>query len=225
MGAGGRLGHAEQHRPLEMIDPLDDGLDELLVDDLDVPNDFQWQPRTQAAPSITAHRHRPARRRAEDHRARGALAGVLTPLPTPGESIDIILPGNVALGDVLWHIVDSIHLPGPLAVATLGFGRKWIAGLVDRLRSGQITEAKIACSDYFAKADAAEFLDAQQTLAGWPVTLRAGRTHAKVATFTDITMAGSANLRSCRSIENLTVTNNPALAAFHRQWITDLTSP
>jgi len=121
--------------------------------------------------------------------------------------------------------VDNIHQPGPLAVATLGFGRKWVAGLVDRLRSGQIAAARIVCSDYFAKSDAAEFLEAQQALAGWPVTLRAGRVHAKVAVYDDISMAGSANLRSCRSIENLTISNNPALAAFHRLWITDLTSP
>jgi hypothetical protein len=204
---------------------LDDGLDALLVADIDVDADFVWAPKAQPVPTISVHRHRPIRHRQEDHRARGALAGVLNPLPTPGESIDVILPGNVALGDVLWHIVDNIHQPGPLGVATLGFGRKWIAGLVDRLRSGWITEAKIACSDYFARSDAAEFLDAQQALAGWPVTLQAGRVHAKVAVYDDITMAGSANLRSCRSIENLTVSNNPALAAFHRQWINDLTTP
>jgi len=211
---------------MALTDPLDDdGLDELLVADIDVDANFVWQPRTQPAPTIQAHRHRPIRRRQEDHRHRGILAGQLDPMPAPGESIDIILPGSVALGDVLWHIVDNIHQPGPLRVSTLGFGRRWVAGLVDRLRSGQITEARIACSDYFARSDAAEFLDAQQALAGWPVTLRAGRTHAKVAVYGHIAMAGSANLRSCRSIENVTVTNNPALADWHRRWINDLTSP
>ena len=207
-----------------LIEPNDDGLDNLLADDLDVPMDFQWQPRTQPVPTVQAHRHQPTRRRAEDHRARGALAGILDPLPAPGESVHIILPGNVALGDVVWTVVDGTQLPGSLHVSTLGFGRAWIHGLLARLQARQITKATICCSDYFAKADAAEFQEARELLAPWPVTLVAGRTHAKVATFGSISMEGSANLRACRSIENVSVTNDTNLADFHRQWITTLTT-
>ena len=204
---------------------LDDGMENLLVDDLDLPDDFTWQPKAQPVPSIAAHRHQPSRRRAEDHRHRGALAGVLTPLPTAGETIHIILPGNVALGDVVWTVVDGTQLPGPLHVSTLGFGRAWVHGLLERLQARQITEATICCSDYFAKADAAEFQEARELLAAWPVTLVAGRTHAKVATFNTLSMEGSANLRACRSIENVSITNDNTLADFHRQWITTLTTP
>ena len=136
----------------------------------------------------------------------------------------IILPGNVALGDVVWTVVDGTQLPGSLHVSTLGFGRAWIHGLLARLQARQITEATICCSDYFAKADAAEFQEARELLAPWPVTLVAGRTHAKVATFGSISMEGSANLRACRSIENVSVTNDTNLADFHRQWITTLTT-
>jgi hypothetical protein len=209
---------------MEVTDALDDGLDALMDGDLDVPDDFTWQPRTQPVGVIQAHRHQPSRRRAEDHRARGVLAGQLDPLPTAGETIHVILPGNVALGDVLWHIVDATDQPGLLHVSTLGFGRAWIHGLLARLQDRQITEATICCSDYFAKADAAEFQEARELLAPWPVTLMAGRTHAKVATFSTISMEGSANLRACRSIENVSVTNDTNLADFHRQWITALTT-
>lgn len=204
---------------------LDDGLADLLVDDIDLDADFTWTPKTQAAPCIITHRHRPTRRRHEDHRHRGALAGVLTPLPTAGETVHLILPGNVALGDVLWHIVDATDQTGPLHVSTLGFGRAWVHGLLERLQARQITQATICCSDYFAKADAAEFQEARELLAPWPVTLVAGRTHAKTATFGTISMEGSANLRACRSIENVAVTNDSNLANFHRQWITALTTP
>lgn len=203
----------------------DDGMENLLVDDLDLPDDFTWQPKAQPVPTITAHRHRPTRRRHEDHRHRGALAGVLDPLPTAGESIHIILPGNVALGDVLWHIVDATNQPGPLHISTLGFGRAWVHGLLERLQARQITQATICCADYFAKTDAAEFQEARELLAQWPVTLRAGRTHAKVGVFHSMSMEGSANLRACRSIENVAVTNDNTLADFHRQWINTLTTP
>jgi hypothetical protein len=203
----------------------DDGMEDLLVnDDIDLDADFIWAPKTQPATNITAHRHRPPRRRAEDHRHRGAIAGILDPLPTAGETVHIVLPGNVPLSDVLWHIVDAKHQPGPLHVSTLGFGRAWVHGLLERLQGRQITEATIACSDYFAKSDAAEFQEARELLAPWPVTLVAGRTHAKVATFGTISMEGSANLRACRSIENVAVTNDTNLADFHRQWITALTT-
>ena len=201
---------------------LDDGLDDLMADDIDLDADFIWQPKTAPAPTITAHRHRPTRRRAEDHRHRGALAGVLDPLPTVGESIHVILPGNVPLGAVLWHIVDATDHPGTLHVSTLGFGRAWVHGLLERLQARQITEATITCSDYFAKADAAEFQEAKELLAPWPVTLMAGRTHAKVGVFGAITMEGSANLRACRSIENVAVSHDAALADFHRRWIHEL---
>jgi hypothetical protein len=210
---------------MALIDPNDDGLADLLIDDIDLGADFTWTPKTQAAPCIITHRHQPSRRRHEDHRHRGLLAGVLTPLPTAGESIHIILPGNVALGDVVWSVVDGTQLQGPLHVSTLGFGRAWIHGLLARLQARQITAATVCCSDYFAKSDAAEFQEARELLAPWPVTLVAGRTHAKVATFGHISMEGSANLRACRSIENVSITNDTNLAAFHRRWITTLTSP
>ena len=204
----------------------DDGMEDLLVnDDIELDADFIWTPKAQPSATISAHRHQPTRRRAEDHRHRGALAGVLDPLPTAGESIHIILPGNVALGDVVWTVVDGTQLPGPLHVSTLGFGRAWVHGLLERLQTRQITEATIACSDYFAKSDAAEFQEARELLAPWPVTLMAGRTHAKVATFNTLSMEGSANLRACRSIENVSITNDTNLANFHRRWITTLTTP
>ena len=45
------------------------------------------------------------------------------------------------------------------------------------------------------------------------------------ATFSTISMEGSANLRACRSIENVSITNDTNLADFHRNWITTLTTP
>lgn len=206
---------------METLTDLDD-LDGLIADDFDVPANFVWAPKAaQQTGTIQAFRHRPTERRAEDHRHRGALAGVLDPLPAPGESAHLVLPGNVPLGAVLWHIIDAVD-PGPLAVSTLGFNRAWIAGLIDRLRSRTITKAIVICSDYFAKADAAEFQEALQLLAPWPVTLTAGRTHAKVGVFGPYSMEGSANLRSCRSTENVVVSNDQGLADFHRKWIHEL---
>lgn len=207
---------------MALIDPNDDGLDGLLVDDIDLDADFTWTPKAQPGPTVSIHRHRPTRHRAEDHRARGLLAGQLDPLPAEGETVHLVLPGGIALGDVLWSVVDGTRLPGPLTVSTLGFGRRWIAGLIDRLRDGRITSGVVVCSNYFRKSDPTEYADAAAALAPWPCRLTDARTHAKIAVFGHFSLEGSANLRSCRSIENVAVTHDENLARFHAKWISEI---
>ena len=207
-----------------LIEPNDDGLDNLLADDLDVPMDFQWQPRTQPGPTVSTHRQRPTRRRQEDHRARGALAGVLDPLPAEGESVHLVLHGGVPLSAVIWTIVDQSP-PADLAISTLGFNRDFVHQLIDRLRDGRITSGVVGCSNYFRKSDPTEYADAAAALAPWPCRLTDARTHAKIAVFGHFSLEGSANLRSCRSIENVAVTHDAALASFHAGWIRALAYP
>jgi hypothetical protein len=207
---------------MALIDPnTDDGLDGLLVDDLDVPDSFVWQPRTQPAPTVSIHRHRPTRRRAEDHRARGLLAGQLDPLPARGETAHLIIHGGVPLSAIIWHIIDRAP-PADLAISTLGFNRDFVHQLIDRMRTGQITSANVVCSNYFSRADAVEYEEARAVLTPWPCRLVDARTHAKIAVFGPFSLEGSANLRSCRSIENVAVSNDPALADFHKKWIHQL---
>lgn len=209
---------------MALIDPNDDGLADLLVDDIDLNADFVWQPKAQPVPTVQAHRHRPTRRRHEDHRARGALAGQLDPLPAPGETAHLIIHGAVPLSAVVWHIIDQSP-PAELMISTLGFSRAFVAELIDRMRTGRITSGVVVCSNYFRKSDPTEFADAAAALAPWPCRLTDARTHAKIAVFGHFSLEGSANLRACRSIENVAVTNDTNLADFHRQWITTLTTP
>ena len=208
---------------MALIDPNDDGLADLLVDDIDLNADFVWQPKAQPVPTVQAHRHRPTRRRHEDHRARGALAGQLDPLPAPGETAHLIIHGAVPLSAVVWHIIDQSP-PAELMISTLGFSRAFVAELIDRMRTGRITSGVVVCSNYFRKSDPTEFADAAAALAPWPCRLTDARTHAKIAVFGHFSLEGSANLRACRSIENVAVTNDTNLADFHRQWIIALTT-
>ena len=200
---------------------LDDGLADLLVDDIDLEADFTWTPRAQPVPTVSIHRHRPTRRRAEDHRARGLLAGQLDPLPAPGETAHLIIHGGVPLSAIIWHIVDQ-RPPADLAISTLGFNRHFIHELIDRMRTGRVLSATVVCSNYFSRADAAEYEEARAVLTAWPCKLTDARTHAKIAVFGHFSFEGSANLRSCRSIENVAITHDKSLAQFHAKWISEL---
>ena len=206
---------------MALTDPLDDGLADLLVDDIDLDADFTWQPKAQPVPTITAQRHRPTRRHQEDHRARGLLAGQLDPLPAPGETAHLIIHGGVPLSAIIWHVIDQSP-PADLAISTLGFNRDFVHQLIDRMRTGQITSANVVCSNYFSRTDAVEYEKARALLRPWPCQLTDARTHAKIAVFGHFSLEGSANLRSCRSIENVAVTHDENLARFHAKWISEL---
>jgi hypothetical protein len=206
---------------MNQLNDLDDGLDALMEGDIDLDTNFVWQPKAQPVPTITAHRHRPTRRRAEDHRHRGALAGQLDPLPAPGETAHLLIHGGVPLSAIIWRIIDQSP-PADLAISTLGFNRDFVHQLIDRLRDGRITSGVVVCSNYFRKSDPTEFADAAAAMAPWPVTLTDARTHAKIFVFGPFCGEGSANLRSCRSLENVAVTNDENLARFHAKWIHQL---
>jgi len=206
---------------MENLTDTDDGLGNLLVDDIDMDADFVWQPRTQTAPSIAAHRHTPTRRRAEDHRARGVLAGQLDPLPEPGESVHLLIHGAIPLAVIIWHIVDQSP-PAELMISTLGFNRDFVHQLIDRMRTGRVLSATVVCSNYFSRADAVEYEEARAVLNPWPCKLTDARTHAKIFVFGPFCGEGSANLRSCRSLENVAVTHDANLARFHTEWIHQL---
>ncbi len=202
----------------------DDGMEDLLVnDDIELDADFIWTPKAQPSATISAHRHQPTRRRAEDHRHHGLVAGQLDPLPQPGETAHLIIHGGVPLSAIIWHIIDQSP-PADLAISTLGFNRDFVHQLIDRIQTGRVLSANVVCSNYFSRADAVEYEEARALLRPWPCRLTDHRTHAKIAVFGHFSLEGSANLRSCRSIENVAVTNDNAVANFHRHWITALTT-
>ena len=203
----------------------DDGMDDLLVnDDIELDADFIWTPKAQPIPTVSIHRHRPTRRRHKDHRHHGLVAGQLDPLPQPGETAHLVIHGGVPLATIVWHIVD-LTPPAALAISTLGFNRDFVHQLIDRMRTGRVLSANVVCSNYFSRADAVEYEEARALLRPWPCTLTDARTHGKVFVFGPFSGEGSANLRSCRSIENVSITNDTNLADFHRRWITNLTTP
>ncbi len=130
------------------------------------------------------------------------------------------------------HVIPAVlHYAAPatigrLAVVTLSFSRVMV-DLLAMMDAGQIGSVDFLYSVYFRSnnRDACEQLAAALSARGQRVF--AGLIHAKLLLIetTDgsaYTVESSANLRSCASVEQVTIFHDRALHDFHRAWIGEI---
>jgi hypothetical protein len=147
-------------------------------------------------------------------------------IPKRGEALHLICNGNFAA----WNVVPAImKLTGAairrLDVSTLGFNRDNIFEMAALLDRGQIGELWLIYSHYFRQtsSDLAEEMILQMN--DRPAAhLGVIRTHAKIILIETargeyLTLETSANLRSCKCLEQYTLINDRDLLTFHRGWI------
>jgi hypothetical protein len=116
-----------------------------------------------------------------------------------------------------------------LHIVTLGFSRR----IVDRLSA--LSDARavgrtwLLCSHYFSKTSKREYDYAAAEFAKRAPRMRflSLRTHAKILLFAladgrRLTVESSANLRSERNIEQITLLASCAVYTFHQRWIEGL---
>ena len=150
-------------------------------------------------------------------------------LPEPGESLHLIARGNFPL----WQIVPAtLALAAPatierLSIATLGFSAGNVTDLMALFDAGKIAAVDIVASVYFERQNPAEYRMMADGLAQRGQRIAALRSHAKVIAMnlTDgkaIAVESSANLRSCRNIEQITIFHDAELCRFHARWIRDV---
>lgn len=149
---------------------------------------------------------------------------LLRPLPEPNETVHAIMGGDFACWDLVPAILELVDRPAlEVVIATLGFNAKNNHHLGTMLDQGRIGRALVLCSDYFAKSDADTFRDAKARLEGLGSTLAVCRNHAKVIAIdfghVAYVVEGSANMRSCKNLEQITIANSRPLFEFHRTWI------
>jgi hypothetical protein len=176
---------------------------------------------------------RPANVRAKAFRAelrrRAQLrtaAEVVPHLPGPGESLHALLTGYYDLMLVLTCVIQSRpSVCQTLRMATLAFSKKNVAEMC-RLLDGRLVERlTLLCSDFMAKSNPSVYQGAVGELAEYrQQTVASARTHCKVTTmaFADgvkLVFEGSANLRTNRNVEQLTIFGDPHLHDWHAAWI------
>lgn len=178
--------------------------------------------------TITQHHTHKGRHRRKtiDARHRDAIASALPALPEDGESWHIITKGNTPLWLAIPRMIELCGEPiADLKISTLGFGRDFANYLRrETTKHGTIQSYGIVCSHYFRSTSQREFA-LLATAAGRRLAVI--RCHAKVIAATmpsgrAFAIEGSGNLRSCRSIEQMTITADAELTRFHQSWITEL---
>ena len=150
-------------------------------------------------------------------------------LPEAGETYHCVMKGNFHA----WDLVPAVlKLAAPatiayLGIATLGFNRANAQELAELLDAGQVQSTDFICSCYFKSTSGDEFAFLHEQLTARGQRVAAVRSHAKVILFemTDgrrFIIESSANLRSCRNVEQFTLTHDAGLLDFHKAWMTNI---
>jgi hypothetical protein len=150
-------------------------------------------------------------------------------LPPPGFSLHCITKGNYAA----WDLVPAVlEMTAPayierLSIATLSYSASNAAQLVELFDAGRIRRVAFLCSSYFEGTSGTEFQDLAAAMADRRQRFAAVRTHAKIIGLRLSNGAAyaielSANLRSCRNVEQFAIHHDADLLAFHEKWIDHL---
>jgi hypothetical protein len=150
-------------------------------------------------------------------------------LPEPGASIHCIMRGNYHAWDL---IPAALKLAKPatidrLYIATLGFNDANRRELLELLDAGQVRAVTFLCSVYFRDTSAETYRQLADGLLERGHRVAAIRTHAKIQAYTltdgrAIAIESSANLRSCRNIEQFCMVHDRQLFDFHAQWMDEV---
>ena len=208
--------------------------------DISLPTDLEAQVerlnRSDAGPQFALASNRFHQVAAEDRTARRGIKKLINPanaravlphLPAPGAHTHCALRGDFVLCDLIPAIIDQHGRCADLLIATLGMSGANADTLGTLVARGLIGTLTIVCSHYFREVDkTTTFREVTARLAGKAVVI-VTRSHAKIiclptASGDHFVLEGSANLRSSDNTEQLTIFNDQALDAFHRDWLLSL---
>jgi len=167
----------------------------------------------------------PRRRLFVDYRSNMDAYRHLERLPAEGESLHGVISGKYAQWELVPAIIERTGKKiAELHIATLSYGKANAADLLGLLDDGHIRRVSLLVS-YFFKAQNRGLYD----LLVPPLRERghrclAMRTHAKLLLIKlagggSFVCEGSANLRSCKNVEQFVLTRCRRLYKFHRDWL------
>jgi hypothetical protein len=156
-----------------------------------------------------------------------AAADALAVLPGPGEAVHCLMTGFFDLAHVLTLLAERLRTVDVLRVATLAYSARNVTELLTLLDSGAVKRLDLLCSCFFRDHNKELWEETLSELRQRGQRAAAARSHAKVCTFAFVsgrrlTLEGSANLRSNRNREQLTLIDGAELHDWHAHWIDEL---
>lgn len=153
-------------------------------------------------------------------------ADVLGKLPGTDEVIHVLMSGRYDGWD---HVAAVLQLAAPakieeLFIATLGFSHQNAGELLAMLDRGDIGRVWFNCSCYMRDASAELYAPLADALTKRGMKIKATRNHAKILAFAlsdgrKIVVDGSMNLRSCKNVEQVNITESKELFTFYADYI------
>lgn len=182
-----------------------------------------------ARPHVKADRRMGQRHKSDLRDARQAVGAgeALGELPGPGEAVHVLISGRFSLWDCVPAIAAKLGRLDRLHVATLGFSRRNVEAMGRLMDAGTVGTLRLLCSHYFKGTSPDLYRFATDELAARPgAEFLSVRTHCKLllvaAGERRLAVESSANLRSCKNLEQLTAFGSPAVYDFHTAWIDEL---
>jgi hypothetical protein len=157
-------------------------------------------------------------------RARAAIER----LPDPGETIHMVVAGDYRSWDLVPAMLDLAARPlAHLWIATLSYNREVLTALADLFDSGQIGQCHFLTSSFDKAHDPERFQLTRDLLIPRGHRLMAMRNHCKLLCldFGDgrqFVSESSANLRSHSTTEQIALTHDRDLYAFHTAWMDEV---
>lgn len=180
---------------------------------------------TAALPADRSMIRRPARRLFIDYRPNPDALRHLEQMPGEGESLHGVICGRYALWELVPALIDRTGQNiDELFIATLSYGANNAADLLALIDDGRIRSVALLVSYYFKAQNRKLYDSLVPGLLERGHRVLAMRTHckiilAKMADGSCYVVEASANLRSCKNVEQFCLTRDVGLYQFHRQWL------
>ena len=144
-------------------------------------------------------------------------------LPGRGEAVHCLMTGYYDLMHVLVLLAERLGPIQRLRIATLSYNARNLAELVRLLEERRVESLTLLCSSFFKDHNKDLFARTQEAFAARPARVSADRSHCKVVCVqtaeVKLVLEGSANLRTNRNIEQLTLIHQEEIHDWHATWI------
>ena len=171
------------------------------------------------------HLRRPTRRLFHDFRPNPDAIKTLDKLPAEGETLHAVMHQRHSMWDLVPALIARTKRRiADLHICTLSYSKETSADLLGLFDEGRIRRVSLMVSAYFKAQNPQLYDGLVQPLIERRQRVMAMRTHAKImlvklAGGGSFVCEGSANLRSCKNIEQFTLTRCRTLYRFHREWM------